>query len=374
MATKRKIKLKSPIIKLFKIVGIIGVIIIGLLFFYNMQISELEKYGYSKKAAKNILSKFKKEDVLEIGKNKTLNKAFESKNYKEKYFNNYSKIKYTDENYLIENINALIKKEYNNEQINIILAHGTGEDVKEFAKRDKVRYLEEFYTVPYAKIKYYDRYVNYMDTEREDEETSIMLVNLDMDKEEYQEPTIIKGFSYTMLVNKHRQLKDGFVPKNLVTISKEDTEHENIKANRTAYIAFKQMKKQAEKEGYHLTINSAYRSYEEQQEVSDDYKKLYGMSYVNRYVLRPGFSEHQTGLCFDIGSTDTNIFKNSDEYKWIVDNCYKYGFIYRFKPEYETLTGIKHEAWHYRYVGKKVAKEIYEKNISLEEYYAIHMD
>ena len=74
----------------------------------------------------------------------------------------------------------------------MILQHGTGEDVKEFAKRDKVRYLEEFYTLSYAKIKYYDRYVYYMDELREDEETSVLLVNLDMDKEDYKDPIEVK--------------------------------------------------------------------------------------------------------------------------------------------------------------------------------------
>ena len=134
------------------------------------------------------------------------------------------------------------------------------------------------------------------------------------------------------------------------------------------------MKKEAEKEGYGLIINSAYRSYDEQQEIMDTYKNLYGDSYVEKYVLKPGFSEHQTGLSFDIGSTDTKVFVSSKEYTWIIDNCYKFGFIYRFKPDFEDITGIRHEAWHYRYVGKNIAKEIYEKDISYEEYYAMHLD
>ena len=40
------------------------------------------------------------------------------------------------------------------------------------------------------------------------------------------------------------------------------------------------------------------------------------------------------------------VFAQSDEYTWIVDNCYKYGFIYRFQTNTEDLTGIRHEAWH----------------------------
>ena len=374
MATKRKLRLKSPIIGFLKVIGTLLLMVLGVFIFYRMQINDLKKIGYSEKASQNILFKWKKEDVLEVGKNKTLNKAFESEAYKEKNFDSYTKIKYSDPKYVIENINTLIKKGYNNEQITMILMHGSGEDVREFAKRDKIRYLEEFYSIDYAKIKNYDRYVKYMDEAREDEETSILLVNLDMDKAEYEDPIIVKDFSYTMLVNKHRMLEKDFVPNNLVTVKEEDTNEEGLKLNRTAYVAFKQMKAQAAKEGYHLIINSAYRDYQEQQDIMEEYRKLYGDGYVEKYVLKPGFSEHQTGLAMDIGSTDTKVFANSDEYAWIVDNCYKFGFIYRFKKQYEDITGIRHEAWHYRYVGRKVAKEIYEKKLSFEEYYAMHIE
>ena len=374
MATKRKLKLKSPIIGFLKVIGVILSILLGVFIFYRIQINDLKKIGYSEKASNSILIKFKKEDVLDIGKNKTLNKAFESEYYKEKNFDSYTKIKYKDPKYLIENINNLIKKGYNNEQITMILYHGSGEDVKEFSKRDKVRYLEEFYTIEYAKIKNYDRYVKYMDESREDEETSILLVNLDMDKEEYQDPIIVKDFSYDMLVNKHRKLEEDFIPDNLVTVKEEDTNEEGLRLNRTAYVAFKQMKSQAEKEGFHLIINSAYRDYQDQQDIMEEYRRLYGDNYVEKYVLKPGFSEHQTGLAIDIGSVNTKVFANSREYTWIVDNCYKYGFIYRFKQQFEDITGIKHEAWHYRYVGKKIAKDIYDKKLSLEEYYAMHID
>ena len=374
MVTKKKFKLKRPILNILKIIGIIIFIVGAIYIFYRSQINDLKEMGYSEKAAKNILLKMKKEEVISLGKNKTLNKAFESEDYKEKNFDSYAKIKYEDEKYLIENINALIKRGYNNDEINIILAHGSGEDIKEFSKRDKVRYLEEFYTIDYAKIKYYDRYIQYMDEEREDEETSVLHVNLNMDKEDYEDPVVVTDFSYTMLINKHRMLKEDYVPKDLVDLDLEYAADEEMQANRTAYIAFKQMSESAKKEGYNLVINSAYRSYKQQQEISDTYLKLYGQNYVNNYVLRPGYSEHQTGLAFDIGSRDTNVFAQSDEYTWIVDNCYKYGFIYRFQTNTEDLTGIRHEAWHYRYVGKKAAKIIYEEKLTLEEYYAIYLD
>lgn len=371
---KRKLKLKPPALKGLKIVGIITIILLAAFVFYLVQIEDLKRIGYSNKAANQILLKLKKKDVLDIGKSKTLNRAFESEFYKEKNFDSYSKIKYQNHEHLIENINRLLKKGYTNDEISVILEHGEDEDVSEFAKRDKVRYLDEFFTIDFAKIKNYDRYLSYMDSSREDEETSVLIVNLGMDKEEYQDPTEVKNFSYDMLVNKYRMLNKNFIPKDLVSIGLDYAGEKGMKANRTALIAAKKLIDEAEKSGYQLFINSAYRSYNDQEETINTYRNLYGENYVSKYVLRPGFSEHQTGLSFDFGSRKSNVFAKSEEYKWMVDNCYKYGFIYRFKKEYESITGVRHEAWHYRYVGKKIAKYIHDKDITLEEYYVRFLD
>ena len=91
-------------------------------------------------------------------------------------------------------------------------------------------------------------------------------------------------------------------------------------------------------------------------------------------MAKPGYSEHQTGLAYDIGSKSTNVFANSKEYQWMKDNAYKYGFIERFTQKYENLTGFRKEPWHYKYVGKDIAKYIHDNNISFEEYYAVYLD
>lgn len=374
MTTKRKFKLKPKALKMLRIIGIILLIMLSIIIIYQINIRDLTKLDYSKDAARTIIFKLKKKDVLEIGKNKTLNKAFESKDYKEKNFTTYSKVKYQNHKNLIENINKLVKIGYSNDEINMILSHGSNEDVRDFIKREKVKYLEEFYTISYAKLKNYDRYVSYMDQSREDEETSVLYVNLDLDKENYKDYRKVNEFSYTMLVNKHNKLDEKFVPDNVVTISTDYASEKGIKANSQAVNYAKDMIDDAKDEGYHLIINSAYRSYQDQEEIVNTYRELYGDTYVEKYVLLAGFSEHQTGLGFDFGSTDTKVFIQSDEYKWMQENSYKYGFIHRFKSDYEDITGIKSEAWHYRYVGKKAAKYIYENDITLEEYYARFLD
>ena len=153
----KSIKLKDPYFGIAKVIGGILCILLGLLIFYLKQVSDLTKLDYSREASKNILFTFHKDDVLKIGKSKTLNAAFESVYFKEKYLTNYSKIDYVNHKNLIKNINKLLKIGYSNNEINIILSHGNDSSVTNFTKREKVRYLEEFYTIDYAKLDNYDR-------------------------------------------------------------------------------------------------------------------------------------------------------------------------------------------------------------------------
>ena len=371
---KKRIKVKPKAISILKIVGVILCIFLGLFLFYCKEIHDLTKLDYSKKASRNILFSFKKDYVTKIGPNKTINKAFESKDYIEDNLDNYRKVKYVNHKDLIENINKALKKGYKPNDINIIFAHGDNDSVKRFLKREKVKYLEEFFTIDYAKLDNYDRYLKYADDTGEDEETTVLFINLDMDKEDYKDAIEVKKFSLDMLINKHRYLGENFEPNDLMNIPSEYASEDNLKSSRLAFNAFKVMSDAASKEGYNIVINSAYRSYEDQVDLSNEYLKWYGQNYVDKYVAKPGYSEHQTGLAYDIGSRTVNVFANSKEYQWMKDNAYKYGFIERFTKRWETITGFRAEPWHYRYVGKDIAKYIHDNNISFEEYYMIFLD
>ena len=373
MRKVEKLRLKKPFVILLKFFGFIFCVLIVLFLIYLKQIKDLTDLNYSKEACKNILFSFNKDYVMSIGENKTLNKAFESDKLNEKYFDNYVKIEYVNHKDLIENINKLIEIGYSNSDINIILNHGDNDEVKRFTQREKIKYLEEFFFIEYAKLDNYDRYLNYSYETGEDEETTVLHVNLNMDEPEYENALMIEDFSLDMLVNKRRGLNENFIPDDLVKIDEKYTS-DKFFASKVAIDAFIKMHDDALKEGYEIIINSAYRSYNDQQDISDLYLKTYGQNYVNNYVARPGFTEHQTGLAFDIGSRKVNVFANSEEYKWMQEICYKYGFILRFPKKYESITGFRNEPWHYRYVGKEIAKYIYEKNITLEEYYVTVFD
>jgi D-alanyl-D-alanine carboxypeptidase len=91
-----------------------------------------------------------------------------------------------------------------------------------------------------------------------------------------------------------------------------------------------------------------------------------------KWIAVPGTSEHQTGLAVDIVAKSYQMLdkeqENTPEQKWLMENSYKYGFILRYPENKSDITGISYEPWHYRYVGKEAAKEIYENGICLEEY------
>lgn len=374
MAKKRKLKLKKPFVIILKIIFIVILVFLGMFLFYSYQVKDVSKLGYDRDASKNILLLGKKDAIKSYEYSDTLNAAFKSKYYKDANLDSYSKIKYQDQKNIIKNINTLIDKGYSNSNISLILAHGNDDDVSEFAKRDKIKYLEEFYSLSYAKLKYYDRYVKYSSETGEDEETTVLFVNLSMDTDDYVNPVKTSAFSIDMLVNKHYKLDEDFVPDDLVEFDQEYCNDEVQEGNREAVVAFKNMYEAAKKEGLGLVINSSYRSYQDQENICNTFKDLYGEGYVTKYVALPGFSEHQTGLAFDIGSTSSKVFAESKEYEWMKENAYKYGFILRFTKSNAYITGFRSEPWHYRYVGKKIAKYIYENDISFEEYYAEFLD
>ena len=374
MVKKRKLKLKKPFVIILKIIFIVILVFLGMFLFYSYQVKDVSKLGYDKEASKNILLLGKKDIIKSYEYSDTLNAAFKSKYYKDANLDSYSKIKYQDQKNIIKNINTLIDKGYSNSNISLILAHGNDDDVSEFAKRDKIKYLEEFYSLSYAKLKYYDRYVKYSSETGEDEETTVLFVNLSMDTDDYVNPVKTSAFSIDMLVNKHYKLDEDFVPDDLVEFDQKYCNDEVQEGNREAVVAFKNMYEAAKKEGLGLVINSSYRSYQDQENICNTFKDLYGEGYVTKYVALPGFSEHQTGLAVDIGSTSSKVFAESKEYEWMKENAYKYGFILRFTKANAYITGFRSEPWHYRYVGKKVAKYIYDNNISLEEYYAEFLD
>ena len=113
---------------------------------------------------------------------------------------------------------------------------------------------------------------------------------------------------------------------------------------------------------------SGYRSYETQTQLYQDYVNQDGKAEADRYSARPGYSEHQTGLAFDLIGTNGDLVTEEKAAQWLLDHAADYGFVVRYLKGKEKETGYMAEEWHLRYVGKE-AKEIAASGLSLEEYY-----
>lgn len=121
-----------------------------------------------------------------------------------------------------------------------------------------------------------------------------------------------------------------------------------------------------------LQINSAYRTYTEQQQIYADYTEQYGAEYAKKYVANPGYSEHHTGLALDlnvyIDGQGTYYVESYDGCQWFRDNAEQYGFVLRYPKEKVYITGIDYESWHYRFVGLPHSVIMLDLDLCLEEY------
>lgn len=135
--------------------------------------------------------------------------------------------------------------------------------------------------------------------------------------------------------------------------------------------------------GLSFLVASGYRSSEKQQQLLEEEIVKNAGAGMNEEEAREDalltvapahYSEHETGLAVDIVAVTNQRLDETQESTpeniWLQENCYKYGFILRYPKGKEEVTGFSYESWHFRYVGKDVAKEIYDRGITLEEYLA----
>ena len=134
--------------------------------------------------------------------------------------------------------------------------------------------------------------------------------------------------------------------------------------------AFDKMQADASKLGLNIWIASGYRSYELQKKIYNSYVAQDGQEKADTYSARPGKSEHQTGLCFDLNSI-TDEFAYTEEGKWVAEHAHEYGFIIRYPKGKQDITGYKYEPWHLRYLGNDLAQDVYKSRLCLEEYLGI---
>lgn len=204
--------------------------------------------------------------------------------------------------------------------------------------------------------------------------------------EEYMNPDTDE---YLFLVNSEHTLPETYAPFDLVAAPNVRQGYGTLYMREYAAKALAAMMTEAQANGFKvgaaadgktLSVISAYRSYAKQKSNFERALNSYlaqGYSYDIAYKLTceyyalPGSSEHQTGLCCDITTQVGDLnddFANTDIAVWLAENAHRFGFILRYPKGREDSTGINFEPWHFRYVGRKYATEIYESGQTLEEY------
>lgn len=314
---------------------------------------KLLKVGFDRKEVKIILNKVSKDNYKYIKTyNSSLIDIINSKDYKDNKLKDYL-------NYYEKNSNENIN--------NIITIVNSNYDLSNYPASDLLASL--------VKEKYYinnnvARYLDYGNNHDASTKKIISIVNSNADKDFYSldlESNV--NDNNLILVNKFYHLSNDYVPSDLVSISGKYNKGKNNLIRKEAYEAFVKMVDAALLDNIIIYNMSAYRSYEYQNNLYNNYSKL---GNPDNYSARPGYSEHQTGLCLDVNKVDDS-FDNTNESNWLKNNAYKYGFILRFPKDKEDITGYKYEPWHYRYVGLKASKIIHKENITLEEYYAYYV-
>lgn len=185
---------------------------------------------------------------------------------------------------------------------------------------------------------------------------------------------IIDGITYVdglLIANKTYALPSDFKPQDThVDVTYSDFVLEGLTPE--TYEAWQKLQAGAANDGKNLYISSGFRSYSYQSGLYNNYVNRDGKQAADTYSARPGHSEHQTGLCFDL-NTISSSFGQTPEGIWVNEHCAEYGFIIRYPQGKEDETGYMYESWHLRYVGEDLSKELFNNGdwITMEEYFGL---
>lgn len=258
------------------------------------------------------------------------------------------------EKYTIDNLNMRTGPSTGHEKI---LTIPVGEEVVVIGHKDgwdEIIYKEK---TGFASSNYLTESKNEGDLAKANKEEKTTKVEKN-DKNPQEVVATMKIVKNILIVNKSYGLPSDYNPG-------EDPE---------AVAQLKKMFKVAKEEiGKDMKSVSGFRSYDHQKRIYNKYVKRDGVEKASTYSAQPGHSEHQTGLAFDIGGKDSKYWVNdsfvkTEEAGWLKDNAHRFGFILRYPKDKTHITGYKFEPWHFRYIGVEHATEIYENNLTLEEY------
>lgn len=361
---KRK-KLKKSV--LIMIVTLLILFIIGLIIFFAKDTGS-KKY-YSDSAIK-VIKENDLNDIYDKDYSETLDKVIQNNKFNVEYIEEYIKINYLDKKDFIEKINDYLEIGYNGNEINDIFKLSEKNQIKllDLTKQNFSKYLN----VSNFNIDNLQRYNAYLEKTNKDIQTVVTYVNINLDKEFYTDSKLVENPNdLTIIVNKYNHVDKDFVPEDMVVLFDSTR---GAKMVRPAAEAYKKFIEAAKTDGITLESTTAYRSYSFQNTLYTNYVAKDGVKEADTYSARPGSSEHQLGLAVDLNDPNVSSSRlDEKDFKWVLENSYKYGFIVRYTEEGVPITGYMEEPWHIRYLGIDLATKVYESGLTYEEYYDLYM-
>lgn len=255
----------------------------------------------------------------------------------------------------------VIKDKFSNDKIDILL--------KEKYDKNVVSFIKEKYFI-YNNLS---KYMEYKKKNKNDTYTHVVsIINTEADVEwldNEKETDTSKG--NLMLVNRLYGLSKDYEPDDIIDVP-VSISYSGVKISKSILENIEELIEAGKEAGYTFVLSDGYRSYEAQKKMFESYKNSYGYEEADKNVARPGHSEYQTGISFQIVPYNKVFDKprESTEYLWLKDNAYKYGFIFRYPEDKKDITLFDSYTWRLRYVGTDAASIIENEKICFEEYYA----
>ena len=314
------------------------------------------------------------DDINNKEYSKTIEVLLETNNLRKEYLEEYFDIDYEDIYNFPNIINKLLDKNYTSEEINYITKN-IKDDITILLNMDYVNILA-FKDISNFDISNIERYLAYQEENQDyDLATVVTYVNIGLDKDgysDYTEYTKEEALNdLTILVNKYHKLPDDYEPDDLVALSYRNGYTYYLRSE--AAEAYEELSSAALLDNVIVYPFSAYRSYDTQNTLYTRYKERDGEEKADTYSARPGFSEHQLGLAIDIRSNTLTDNLTNNDYEWMLDNSYKYGFIVRYPKGKQHITQFMEEPWHLRYLGVELATKVHDSGLTYDEYYDLYM-
>ncbi len=266
---------------------------------------------------------------------------------------------------------------YKEDEIKVIQDKLSEEDINKLMELKYDKNIVKFMSEKYFIYKNLTKYLDYKKENKLSSYTNIVTVintesNIDWFDNTKETDT---SKNELMLVNRLYGLSKDYEPSDIIDVPSQYA-YSGIKISESIMDNIIALIEAASEDGYTFVLADGYRSYSDQEKIFERYKNAYGYSEADRIAARAGHSEYQTGLSFTI----VPLYKSYDkpkeslEYKWLNDNAYRFGFIFRFPENKTSITGFEASTWRLRYVGSEAANIIKSEDICFEEYYAYFVD